>query len=419
MGKVYRATDKRLGRSVAIKVLPAQVTEDEGLRERFGREARTVSRLNHPNICTLHDIGDHEGNPFIVMEIVEGESLRERLTKGRLDVSSILTLAIQLADALDAAHKENVIHRDVKPANIVITERGQAKLLDFGLAKLTPLADAKTQTDDRDSAPTVDDAQLTNPRTAVGTVAYMSPEQARGETLDERSDIFSLGAVLYEMVTGSRAFPGQTNAVIFDAILNKAPVTPVHFAPDVPAKLGQIINNAIEKRRELRYQSAADLRADLLRATRDVDSGVSVTMTTTVPAASWAGAETTSSPGTARSPPPTSAVGPQRQSGVSGSGATVETGPRTWLYVVVGLLVATILALVLLRPPGGPPPGTRPGPGQLVREQIGLATESLGRGDYQSALTLAEAALALAPGNLEAATIKEAAGEKTGALYRR
>ena len=408
MGEVYRATDTRLGRSVAIKVLPPHVTEDETARQRFEREARTVSRLNHPNICTLHDIGDHEGNPFIVMEIVEGESLQHRLSKGRLDVSSILTLAIQLADALDAAHKEHVIHRDIKPANIIITERGQAKLLDFGLAKLTPHAEVKTQTGDHDAAPTIEQAQLTNPRTAVGTVAYMSPEQARGESLDQRSDIFSLGTVLYEMVTGSRAFQGQTTAVVFDAILNKAPVAPVHFAPDVPIKLGEIINNAIEKRRELRYQSAADIRADLLRARRDVDSGVSVTMTATAAASSQVGTPAPSSSDSSRVMPSASTVGTQAQSGLAGSGATPQAGPRTWLYGAFGLIVVAILAMVLLRP-GGPPPGTRPGPEQLVRQQIGLATESLAQSDYQAALSRAEAALALAPGDLEAERIRDAA----------
>ena len=407
MGEVYRATDTRLGRSVAIKVLPPHVTEDETARQRFEREARTVSRLNHPNICTLHDIGDYEGNPFIVMEIVEGESLQHRLSKGRLDVSSILTLATQLADALDAAHKEHVIHRDIKPANIIITERGQAKLLDFGLAKLTPHAEVKTQTGD-DYAPTIDQAQLTNPRTAVGTVAYMSPEQARGESLDERSDIFSLGTVLYEMVTGSRAFQGQTTAVVFDAILNKAPVAPVHFAPDVPIKLGEIINNALEKRRELRYQSAADIRADLLRAKRDVDSGVSVTLTATAAASSQVGTPAPSSSDSSRAMPSASTVGTQVQGGLAGSGATPQAGPRNWLYGAFGLIVVAILAMVLLRP-GGPPPGTRPGPEQLVREQIGLATESLAQSDYQAALSRAEAALALAPGDIEAERIRDAA----------
>lgn len=407
MGEVYRATDTRLERSVAIKVLPAQVTEDETVRQRFEREARAISRLNHPNICTLHDIGDHEGNPFIVMEIVEGESLQLRLSKGRLDVSSILTLAIQLADALDAAHKEHVIHRDIKPANIIITERGQAKLLDFGLAKLTPHAEVKTLTGD-DNAPTIEQVQLTNPRTAVGTVAYMSPEQARGESLDERSDIFSLGTVLYEMVTGNRAFHGQTTAVIFDAILNKAPVAPVHFAPEVPLKLGEIINNAIEKRRELRYQSAADIRADLLRAKRDVDSGVSVTLTATAAASSQVGTPIPSSSAASQAMPSAGTVGTQVQSGVAGSSATPQGSPRTWLYGAFGLIVVAILGMVLFRS-GGPPPGTRPGPEQLVRQQIGLATESLAQGDYQAALSRTEAALALAPGDLEAERIRDAA----------
>ena len=236
----------------------------------------------------------------------------------------------------------------------------------------------------------------------------MSPEQARGESLDERSDIFSLGTVLYEMVTGSRAFQGQTTAVVFDAILNKAPVAPIHFAPDIPIKLGEIINNAIEKRRELRYQSAADIRADLLRARRDVDSGVSVTLSATAAASSQLGTPAPSSSDSSRAMPSASTVGTQVQGGLAGSGATPQAGPRTWLYGAFGLIVVAILAMVLLRP-GGPPPGTRPGPEQLVREQIGLATESLAQSDYQAALSRAEAAPALAPGDIEAERIRDAA----------
>ena len=272
MGEVYRATDARLGRTVAIKVLPTGVASDPDRGQRFEREARTISRLNHPNICTLYDIGDHQGQPFIVMEVIKGETLRQCLTRGPFKIDEILELGIQLADALDAAHAEGVIHRDIKPLNIFVTDRGQAKVVDFGVAKLAPQRRSGTDTGDKFKAATTQREQLTSPGIALGTVGYMSPEQARGEELDSRTDLFSLGAVLYEMVTSHRAFPGQTSAVIFDAILNRTPVAPGRLNPAVPPKLQEIIHNALEKDRDLRYQNASDLRADLKRAKRGTDS---------------------------------------------------------------------------------------------------------------------------------------------------
>ncbi len=284
MGVVYAARDTRLDRTVAIKVLPPDFVEDADRRQRFEREARTISKLSHPNLCTLFDIGEHEGLPYIVMELIRGMTIQQRLTGQPFRVSEVLELGAQLADALDAAHTERIIHRDIKPANIFVTDRGQAKLLDFGLAKVTPDRRQRTGTGEGFDAVTVESDQVTRPGTAVGTVAYMSPEQARGEELDARTDLFSLGTVLYEIATGQAAFTGPTTAVIFDVILNRPPVPPVYLNPGLPPKLQEIISNALEKDRELRYQSAADLRADLRRAKRAFDSGQATSVSVSRPA---------------------------------------------------------------------------------------------------------------------------------------
>jgi serine/threonine protein kinase len=391
MGIVYRAEDVRLGREVAVKFVSEESAQDEEALKRLRSEARAASALNHANICTIYDVGEDHGHPFIVMELMKGQTLRDRLQAGTLKVHHLVDIGIEIADALHAAHSSGIIHRDIKPGNIFLTDHSHVKILDFGLAKLTRSIHETTTTNDA--------LRRTTPGVTIGTVSYMSPEQAAGEELDGRTDLFSLGVVLYECATGRHPFPGKTSAVILASILNRTPVAPITINPELPLRLQEVINNCLEKDRELRYQSAADLRADLKRLRRDIESSHSRVDAVSRRSGALADADIdTTQP--AREPSSHHTVAPP------------ASGARMLMVALAAVAVLGAAAYALWPRPSAPPVNegrAADNPGANLQSRVALARSSLDAHNYRAALGYAREVLAIDGDHAEATRIRDQA----------